>query len=98
MSGDKLDQAKTALAQLLGTLRSGDRFRVVTFGSGVRRYAAGGTDGSGDNVRPAPEWGRRLDTDGGTDNSRARAEALAESPGRGGPGVGAFLADGLAAV
>src|SRR5467141_905776 len=44
MSGDKLDQAKTALVQLLGTLRSGDRFRVVTFGSGVRRYAAGWTD------------------------------------------------------
>src|SRR3989475_466620 len=50
MSGDKLDQAKTALVQLLGTLRPGDRFRVVTFGSGVRRYAAGGADRSGGNV------------------------------------------------
>src|SRR5438132_200620 len=56
MSGDKLDQAKAALAQLLGTLRSGDRFRVVTFGSGVRRYAVGWTDVSADNVRAAQEW------------------------------------------
>src|SRR5438132_10080867 len=44
MSGDKLDQAKAALVQLLGTVRSGDRFRVVTFASGVHRYAAGWTE------------------------------------------------------
>src|SRR2546428_7901868 len=55
MSGDKLDQAKTALVQLLGTLRSGDRFRVVTFGSGVRGYAAGVPEGSRDSVRARQE-------------------------------------------
>jgi len=43
MSGDKLDQAKAALVQLIGTLRAGDRLRVITFGSGVRRYASGWT-------------------------------------------------------
>src|SRR6266576_2711505 len=66
MSGDKLDQAKTALVQLLGTLRPGDRFRVVTFGSGVRRYTAGWTDVSGDTVRAAQEWVGRIDSAGGT--------------------------------
>src|SRR3989475_6181757 len=49
MSGDKLDQAKAALVQLLGTVRSGDRFRVVTFASGVHRYTAGWTEVSADN-------------------------------------------------
>src|SRR3989441_3525929 len=98
MSGDKLDQAKTALAQLLGTLRSGDRFRVVTFGSGVRRYAARWTDVSGDNVRAAQEWVRRLDTDGGTNIAGALGEALAEPPGEGGLGVVVFLTDGMATV
>jgi len=98
MSGDKLDQAKTALAQLLGTLRSGDRFRVVTFGSGVRRYAAGWTDVSGDNVRAAQEWVRRLDTDGGTNIAGALAEAFAESPAEGRLGVVVFLTDGMATV
>src|SRR5207245_2205590 len=84
MSGDKLDQAKTALVQLLGTLRSGDRFRVVTFGSGVRRYTAGWTDVSADNVRAAQEWVRRLDTDGGTNIAGALTEAFAEPPAGGG--------------
>jgi Ca-activated chloride channel family protein len=98
MSGDKLDQAKTALAQLLGTLRSGDRFRVVTFGSGVRRYAAGWTEVSGDNVRAAQEWVRRLDTDGGTNIAGALAEAFAQSPAEGGLGVVVFLTDGMATV
>jgi Ca-activated chloride channel family protein len=98
MSGDKLDQAKTALAQLLGTLRSGDRFRVITFGSGVRRYAAGWTDVSGANVRAAQEWVRRLDTDGGTNIAGALAEAFAESPAEGRLGVVVFLTDGMATV
>ena len=98
MSGDKLDQAKTALVQLLGTLRSGDRFRVVTFGSGVRRYAAGWTDGSGDNVRAVQEWIRRLDTDGGTNIAGALGEAFAEPPAEGRLGVVVFLTDGMATV
>jgi len=92
MSGDKLDQAKTALVQLLGTLRSGDRFRVVTFGSGVRRYAAGWTDVSPDNMPAAQEWVRRLDTDGGTNI------AGAEPPAEGRLGVVVFLTDGMATV
>src|SRR5437667_3941128 len=98
MSGDKLDQAKTALVQLLGTLRSGDRFRVVTFGSGVRRYTAGWTDVSADNVRAAQEWVRRLDTDGGTNIAGALTEAFAEPPAEGGLGVVVFLTDGMATV
>ena len=98
MSGDKLDQAKAALVQLLGTLRSGDRFRVVSFGSGVRRYAAGWTDVSGDNVRAAQEWVRRLDTDGGTNIAGALGEAFAESPAQGRLGVVVFLTDGMATV
>src|SRR5207245_808145 len=62
MSGDKLDQAKAALVQLLGTLRSGDRFRVVTFASGVHRYAAGWPEVSADNIRAAQDWVRRVGT------------------------------------
>src|SRR5438128_4558474 len=98
MSGDKLDQAKAALVQLLGTLRSADRFRVVTFGSSVRRYAAGWTDVSADNVRAAQEWVRRLDTDGGTNIAGALTEACAEPPAEGGLGGVVFLTDGMATV
>src|SRR2546430_8812209 len=80
MSGDKLDQAKAALVQLLGSLRHGDRFRVVTFGSGVRRYAAGWTDASADDVRAARDWVRRLETGGGPNNPRATTHAPPAPP------------------
>src|SRR5437879_4020986 len=98
MSGEKLDQATTALVRLLGTLRSGDRFRVVTFGSAVRRYAGAWTEVSGDNIRSAQEWVRRLDSDGGTNIAGALTEAFAEPPAAGGLGVVVFLTDGLATV
>jgi Ca-activated chloride channel homolog len=98
MSGDKLDQAKAALVQLLGTLRSGDRFRVVTFASDVRRYAAGWTHVSADNIRSAQDWVRRVDTDGGTNIAGALTEALAEPPGEGALGVVVFLTDGMPTV
>src|SRR5207248_1267514 len=98
MSGDKLDEAKTALVQLLGTLRAGDRFRVITFGSGVRRYAGGWTEVSGDNLHAAQDWVRRLDTDGGTNIAGALKEAFAEPPEEGGLGVVVFLTDGMATV
>ena len=98
MSGEKLDQARAALVQLLGTLRSGDRLRVISFGSGVRGYAAGWTAAAGDNVRAAQEWVRHLDTNGGTNIAGALAEAFAEPPGEGALGVVVFLTDGLPTV
>src|SRR5204863_4552259 len=98
MSGDKLDQAKAALVQLLGGLRRGDRFRVVTFGSGVRRYAAGWTEASSDDIRAAQDWVRRLETGGGTNIAGALTEALAEPPRDGALGVVVFLTDGLPTV
>ncbi len=98
MSGEKLDQARAALVQLLSTLRSSDRFRVISFGSGVRRYATGWTPAAGDNVRAAQEWVRHLDTDGGTNIAGALAEAFAEPPGESALGVVVFLTDGLPTV
>lgn len=98
MSGDKLDQARTALVQLLATLRANDRFRVIAFGSNVRRYAAGWTPASTDHLRAAQDWVRRLDADGGTNIAGALTEALAEPPADGALGVVVFLTDGLPTV
>ncbi len=98
MSGEKLDQARAALVQLLGGLRSGDRFRVISFGSGVRRYATGWTPAGSDSVRAAQDWVRRLDTDGGTNIAGALAEAFAEPPRESALGVIVFLTDGLPTV
>jgi Ca-activated chloride channel family protein len=98
MSGEKLDQAKAALGQLLGTLRSGDRFRLIAFSSGVERYAAGWTGASGDHQRAAQDWVRHLEAGGGTNIAGALAEAFAAPPADGALGVVVFLTDGMPTV
>src|SRR3989475_9831819 len=98
MSGEKLDQAKAALVQLLGTLRAGDRFRLITFSSDVRRYAPAWTEASTEHVRDAQQWVRTISAEGGTNIAGALAEAFATSPAEGALGVVVFLTDGMPTV
>lgn len=94
MAGDKLDQAKAAVSQLLGTLREGDRFRLVAFASGVRRYAVAWTPLTATSRREADAWISGLSPEGGTNIAGAMTEALAAAPGEGALGVVVFLTDG----
>src|SRR2546426_393714 len=98
MSGEKLDQAKAALVQLLSTLRPSDRFRVITFSSDVRRYAPAWTDAAGEHVRDAQQWVRALSAEGGTNIAGALGEAFAAAPAEGALGVVVFLTDGMPTV
>ncbi|MGH9260245.1 MAG: VWA domain-containing protein, partial [Acidimicrobiales bacterium] len=98
MSGEKLDQAKSALVQLLGGLRGEDRFRVIAFSSGVRRFAHGWTSASADQRQRAAEWVRSLGAEGGTNIAGALQEALVAPPADGALGVVIFLTDGLPTV
>jgi Ca-activated chloride channel family protein len=98
MSGAKLDQAKQALRQLLGSLGETDRFRLIAFSSGVRAYRQGWTRVTGRELREARGWVTGLDADGGTNISGALDEALGtESPDDRLPIV-VFLTDGLPSV
>ena len=98
MSGDKLAQAKSAVGQLLGSLHEGDRFRLVAFESGVRRFDAGWTDATADGRRRAVEWVNALETGGGTNIAGALDEAASQPPAEGSLGVIIFLTDGLPTV
>jgi Ca-activated chloride channel homolog len=98
MSGEKIEQAKAALVQLLGTLHAGDRFRVVAFSSGVRRFAEGWTTVDAERRQQAQEWVRALGADGGTNIAGALTEAFAQAPAEGSLGVVVFLTDGLPSV
>jgi len=98
MSGEKIQQAKSALIQLLGSLREGDRFRLVAFSGGVRRYAEGWTAFTPDARRDAESWIRSLDAEGGTNIAGALAEAFAQSPAEQSLGVVVFLTDGQAST
>ena len=98
MSGEKIQQAKSALIQLLGTLRAGDRFRLVAFSGGVRRYAQGWTGVTTDTRRDAEAWIRSLEAEGGTNIAGALAEAFAQAPAEQSLGVVVFLTDGQAST
>ena len=98
MAGTKLGQAKAALGQLLATLRSGDRFRLIAFSSDVRRYAPDWTNATPETVGAAADWVRRLEATGATNIAGALAEALALSPRDNALGVVAFFTDGLPTV
>ena len=92
MEGEKLAQAKAALAYILGHLNPDDRFAVVAFSTGARTFA--------DGLRPAADapaaadWVRGLAAEGGTDIDLALQTAMAAAdPER--PTMLLFLTDGL---
>jgi len=98
MSGEKLSQAKAAVTQLLGSLHEGDRFRLVAFESGVRRFDADWTPATADGRRRALDWVNALETGGGTNIAGALDEATSQAPAAGSLGVIIFLTDGLPTV
>jgi Ca-activated chloride channel family protein len=98
MSGSKIDQAKAALRQLLGSLGADDRFRLVAFSNGVRAHQSGWSPARADELADARRWIERLDADGGTNIAGALSEAFRmESPSERLPIV-VFLTDGLPSV
>jgi len=98
MSGEKMAQAKVALTQLIGSLRESDRFRLVAFSGGVRRYASGWTNATAVNRSDAGAWIRSLEAEGGTNIAGALTEAFAEAADPEALGVVVFLTDGQPSV
>jgi Ca-activated chloride channel homolog len=98
MSGEKIQQARNALMQLLGSLREGDRFRLVAFSGGVRRYAEGWTSATTDSRNDASAWIRSLQAEGGTNIAGALTEAFSQPPAEQALGVVVFVTDGQPSV
>ncbi|NLS79704.1 MAG: VWA domain-containing protein [Chloroflexi bacterium] len=93
MRGAKLAQAKEALAYIIDHLNEEDRFNILAFSTGTRRFAA---DLVGKERRDdAHRFVRELEAAGGTNIDRALREALAMTTGAR-PQVVIFLTDGLA--
>jgi Ca-activated chloride channel family protein len=98
MSGSKLEQAKDALRQLLGSLGREDRFRLLAFSNGVRAQSMEWNRATAERLRAAREWVEYLQADGGTDIAGALREAFRlTSPEERLPIV-LFLTDGLPSV
>ncbi len=98
MSGEKLEQARGAVRQLLGTLGQQDRFRLVRFSSAVGVYRDGWTAATSEELRAARQWVDRLTAEGGTNIAGALTEAfLSSSPSSRLPVV-VFMTDGQPTV
>jgi Ca-activated chloride channel homolog len=98
MSGEKMEQARRALVQLLGTLADEDRFRLISFSSGVAAYRPGWTAATRAQRAEASRWIEALEVVGGTNIAGALDEAFAVAPGSGRLPVVIFLTDGMPTV
>ncbi len=76
MSGDKIDQAKSALLAALENLRTADRFRLIAFSNGVRSFREGFTAVTPDGLAEARSFVNALAANGGTNLAAAVEAAL----------------------
>ncbi len=98
MSGQKIEQAKAALRQALGTLRTADRFQLIAFSSAVRHFREGFSPATAENLRSAREFVDGLQADGGTNISGALEAALGSAVSQERLPLVLFLTDGVPSV
>lgn len=81
MKGDKIKQAKASLHTFLNSLRSEDRFQIVTFASAVQTFFPSPRQATAENIKAALARVDSLEAMGGTNIGDALREALeAASP------------------
>jgi Ca-activated chloride channel homolog len=95
MSGEKFEQARGAMHQLLGTLGASDRVRLIAFSSGVRSWREGWTAATRHELQDARQWIDDLRADGGTNISGALEEAFSVTTPASRLPVVVFMTDGL---
>ena len=98
MSGEKIEQARDALRQLLGSLGPKDRFRLVSFANQVQSHRPDWSDATRAALDDARAWVDRLSASGGTNISGALDEVLRTAPGGGRLHIVVFITDGQPTV
>lgn len=98
MSGHKIEQARAALEQVLGTLRPDDRFRLITFASVVRSFSEQFAAATPSNVDAAVDYLRSVPADGSTNIHDALQAALAPDTTGDRLSMVLFMTDGLPTV
>lgn len=94
MGGDKMEQAKAALHQLLSGLRADDRFRIITFSSTVSRFRRQYVQADRENVRDARQYLDAVLAEGSTNIEAALREALEPQTSADRLSLVVFLTDG----
>jgi Ca-activated chloride channel family protein len=94
MSGRKIEQARAAGRQLLGTLRPEDRFRIIDFSNEAHTFRDDFIAASSDNVRDAERYLAALEAVGGTNIEGALKEVARGGTTRGRLPLVLFITDG----
>lgn len=95
MSGEKIEQARGALHQLLGSLGAADRVRLIAFSGAVRPWRTEWTPADPAELRSAAAWVDALRAEGGTNISGALAAAFSAPTSATRLPVVIFMTDGL---
>src|SRR6266581_4084857 len=98
MSGEKIEQARSAGKQLLRTLSPMDRFRLIDFSSDVRTFRDNFSTATRENIRVGERYLDQLDAQGSTNISGALDEALSSRVQSGRLPIILFLTDGQPTV
>ncbi len=98
MSGVKMDQAKDALRQALGTLAAQDRFRLISFSNRVTPFREGYAPATPENLQAARHWVDGLTADGGTNIAGALDAALGAAVAEERLPIVVFVTDGVPSV
>jgi Ca-activated chloride channel family protein len=98
MSGEKIEQARAAGKQVLRSLSTMDRFKLIDFSSDVRTFRDGFSVASRENIRAAERYLDELDAQGSTNISGALDEALSSPVQSGRLPIVLFLTDGQPTV
>ncbi len=94
MSGVKIRQARAAGKQLLSTLSTSDRFRIIDFATEVRSFRGEFVRATPQNVAAASRYLESLDASGSTNISGALNAALEDDAAPGRLGLVLFVTDG----
>ncbi|MBI5876062.1 MAG: VWA domain-containing protein [Chloroflexi bacterium] len=92
MQGNKIDQAKQAMQYVIGQLNPADRFNIITFSTGVTRYATSLRPAS--DIKSALAFVSAVRAEGSTDINQALLEALTMVDGER-PAIIIFMTDGM---
>jgi Ca-activated chloride channel homolog len=98
MSGEKMEQARRALHQLVGTLGAEDRLRLIAFSSTVRSWRDDWVRAVPATLREARRWIDELRADGGTNIHGALQEAVRTAAPENRLPVIVFMTDGMPTV
>ncbi|MEO5510054.1 MAG: VIT domain-containing protein [Longimicrobiales bacterium] len=98
MRGEKLEQAKSALRQSLGTLGTDDRFRLIKFSSASDAWRDDWAQASSAEIRAAGRWVDNLRADGGTNIGDALRDAFNTTSSTTRLSVVVFMTDGVPSV